>query len=69
MELYQSKVTLTPLSKGLSWLRRRFSKPLRVVFLMVAVGLLLACVNVMGLQFARAGERQKELAAHPATWE
>jgi len=29
---------------------------------MVAVGLLLACVNVMGLQFARAGERQKELA-------
>jgi predicted permease len=66
IELYQSKVTLTPLSKGLSWLRRRFSKPLRVVFLMVAVGLLLACVNVMGLQFARAGERQKELAVRMA---
>jgi predicted permease len=66
IELYQSKLTLTPLSKGLSWLRRRFSKPLRVVFLMVAVGLLLACVNVMGLQFARAGERQKELAVRMA---
>jgi predicted permease len=64
--LFQSKVTLRPLSKGLSWLRQRFSKPLRVVFLMVAVGLLLACVNVMGLQFARAGERQKELAVRMA---
>jgi predicted permease len=65
-ELYQSKVKLTTVSKGLSWLRQRFSKPLRVVFLMVAVGLLLACVNVMGLQFARAGERQKELAVRMA---
>jgi predicted permease len=65
-ELLQSKVTLTPASKGLSWLRRRFSKPLRVVFLMVAVGLLLACVNVMGLQFARAGGRQRELAIRMA---
>ena len=64
--LFQSKVTLRPLSKGLSWLRQRFSKPLRVVFLMVAVGLLLACVNVMGLEFARAGERQKELAVRMA---
>jgi predicted permease len=65
-ELYNSKVSLRPLSKGLSWLRQRFSKPLRVVFLMVAVGLLLACVNVMGLQFARAGERQKELSVRMA---
>jgi len=64
--LFQSKVKLRPLSKGLSWLRQRFSKPLRVVFLMVAVGLLLACVNVMGLQFARAGERQKELSVRMA---
>ena len=65
-ELYQSKVKLVSVSKGLSWLRQRFSKPLRVVFLMVAVGLLLACVNVMGLEFARAGERQKELAVRMA---
>jgi predicted permease len=65
-ELNNSKVSLRPLSKGLSWLRQRFSKPLRVVFLMVGVGLLLACVNVMGLQFARAGERQKELAVRMA---
>src|SRR5271157_1831279 len=65
-DLLKSKVTLRPLSKGLSWLRQRFSKPLRVVFLMVDVGLLLACVNVMGLQFARAGERQKELAVRMA---
>jgi predicted permease len=64
--LLQSKVTLKAASKGLSWLRSRFSKPLRVVFLMVVVGLLLACVNVMGLEFARAGGRQKELAIRMA---
>jgi len=65
-ELYKNAVKLQPLSKGLSGLRQRFSKPLQVVFLMVAVGLLLACINVMGLQFARAGERQKELAVRLA---
>jgi predicted permease len=65
-ELSKSKLRLALASKGLSGLRRRFSKPLRVVFLMVAVGLLLACVNVMGLQFARAGERHRELAIRMA---
>jgi predicted permease len=57
---------LLPLASGLSTLRQRFSKPLHVLFAMVAMGLLLACVNVMGLQLARAGERQRELSVRLA---
>jgi predicted permease len=60
------KVELLPLASGLSSLRERFSRPLRVLFAMVAMGLLLACVNVMGLQLARAGERQRELGVRLA---
>ncbi len=65
-KLFESKLKLAPASKGLSFLRYRFSEPLRVVFWMVAAGLLLACVNVMGLQFARADERRKELTVRLA---
>ncbi len=64
--LFESKLVLEPVGKGLSFLRDRFSKPLRVVFWMVAIGLLLACVNVMSLEFARADERRKELTVRLA---
>jgi predicted permease len=60
------RLEVLPLAAGLSSLRERFSKPLRVLFAMVAMGLLLACVNVMGLQLARAGERQRELGVRLA---
>jgi predicted permease len=60
------KLELLPLATGLSSLRQRFSKPLHVLFAMVAMGLLLACVNVMGLQFARASERRRELGVRLA---
>jgi predicted permease len=43
-----------------------FSKPLRIIFAMVAMVLLLACVNVMSLQFARADERRRELTVRLA---
>jgi predicted permease len=64
--LFESKLLLEPAAKGISFLRNRFSKPLRVVFWMVAVGLLLASVNVMSLEFARADERRKELTVRLA---
>jgi predicted permease len=64
--LFESKLVLEPAAKGISFLRNRFSKPLRVVFWMVAAGLLLACVNVMSLEFARADERRKELTVRLA---
>jgi putative ABC transport system permease protein len=60
------KLELKPLASGLSSLRNRFSKPLRALFAMVAMGLLLACVNVMSLQFARADERRRELGVRLA---
>ena len=55
------RLDILQVASGLSSLRDRFSKPLRVLFAMVAMGLLLACVNVMSLQLARAGERRREL--------
>jgi predicted permease len=64
--LFESRLELEPAGKGISFLRNRFSKPLRVVFWMVAMGLLLACVNVMTLDFARADERRKELTVRLA---
>lgn len=64
--LFESKLELESAGKGISFLRDRFSKPLRVVFWMVAMGLLLACVNVMTLDFARADERRKELTVRLA---
>jgi predicted permease len=60
------KLELLPLAAGLSSLRERFSKPLHVLFAMVAMGLLLACVNVMGLQFARSSERRREFGVRLA---
>lgn len=65
-DIEKSKLTLTPAAKGLSALRARFSKPLRVVFAMVGTGLLLICVNIMSLQFARADERRRELSVRLA---
>jgi predicted permease len=63
---HNGPVVLEPAASGTSSLRARFSKPLRVVFGMVAIGLLLACVNVMSLQFARMDERRKELTVRLA---
>lgn len=60
-QIESSTLKLTPAAQGLSTLRARFSKPLQVLFAMVAIGLLLVCVNVMGLQMARADERRREL--------
>jgi predicted permease len=64
--LFESKLQLESAAKGVSFLRDSFSKPLRVVFWMVAIGLLLACVNVMSLEFARADERRRELTVRLA---
>lgn len=65
-EIRKAKVELTPAARGISWLRYRFSKPLHIVFAMVAMALLLACVNLMNLQAARVRERRKELAVRLA---
>jgi len=62
----KSKLTLKPAANGISFLRMRFSRPLQVVFAMVAIGLLLVCVNILSLQFARTDERRWELSVRLA---
>lgn len=61
MKIESEQLHLLPAAQGVSELRQRFSKPLQALFALVGIVLLLACVNVMGLQFARAGERRREL--------
>ncbi len=60
--MLNDSIRLVPASKGISQLRYRFSKPLHVVFGMLGIGLLLACINVVSLQIARADRSRKEFA-------
>ena len=62
----KSRMTLTPATYGISRLRARFSQPLRIVFCMVGIALLLGCVNILNLQLARSSERRRELAVRLA---
>jgi predicted permease len=55
-------IELYPAAQGLSSLRRSFADPLRVLMVIVALIMLVACANIAALLLARANARQKETA-------
>jgi predicted permease len=58
----QLNVQVEPAGNGLATVRDRFGKPLTILMTVVALLLLLACVNIASMLLARGTGRERELA-------